>query len=171
MAERPTAVLLVHNPMTVGLYRRLTEAGLAPGKDLAIVGFQDKSSGRFLSPRLTAFQSDLGALGVRLGEAMLTAMSEHAEKQPAAPLREVWPMELVAGKATAASRRGFLPREAGEGDRVAVEGARTAHIERPRARRARAPPPPPSAVPLPRFAGEEFRRRCRGSLPNAGSER
>jgi DNA-binding LacI/PurR family transcriptional regulator len=94
MPVRPTALLLVHNSMTVGLYRRLTEAGLAPGKDLAIIGFQDEPSGRFLSPRLTAFRSDLGALGVRLGEAMLAAMPGNADE----PLREVWPMELVAGE-------------------------------------------------------------------------
>ena len=98
MPERPTALLLVHVSTTVGLYRRLTEAGVAPGKDLAIIGFQDEPSGRFLSPRLTAFRSDLDALGVRLGEAMLAAMPEHADGQRAEPLREVWPMEFVAGE-------------------------------------------------------------------------
>jgi DNA-binding LacI/PurR family transcriptional regulator len=98
MRDRPTALLLVHNAMTVGLYRRLTEVGLAPSKDLAIIGFQEEASGRFLSPRLTAFRSDLKALGVRLGEAMLAAMPERAGERPSAPLREVWPMELVAGE-------------------------------------------------------------------------
>ena len=157
MPERPTALILVHNPMTVGLYRRLTEAGLTPGKDLAIIGFQDESSGRFLSPRLTAFRSDLGALGVRLGEAMLAAMPDHAEKQPAEPLREVWPMELVAGESDGRAG-GFLPRAAGEGDQRSGGGGATRrwnHLDSHEA--CRAPPPPPSAVPLPRCAGEDSR--------------
>lgn len=102
MRERPTALLLVHNAMIVGLYRRLVEAGLAPGRDLAIIGFQEEPSGRFLSPRLTAFRSDLGGLGARLGEALIAAIPARGSEVPVEPIRQIWPMELVAGESDGA---------------------------------------------------------------------
>jgi len=98
MPDRPTAVLVVHNAMIVGLYRRLIEAGLEPGRDLAIVGFQEDPSGRFLSPQLTAFRSDLGGLGARLGEALLATIPARGGPPLAEPIRQIWPMELVAGE-------------------------------------------------------------------------
>jgi DNA-binding LacI/PurR family transcriptional regulator len=102
LRDRPSALVLVHNAMTVGLYRRLIEAGLAPGRDLAIVGFQEEPSGRFLSPQLTAFRSDLGGLGARLGEALIATLPAQRGQSPAEPIRQIWPMELVAGESDGA---------------------------------------------------------------------
>ncbi len=98
MADRPTAALLVNVNMVVGLYRRLIEGGLSPGRDLSIIGFQQESSARFLSPKVTCFKSSLHALGVRLGEALLSTMPAYAEAVRAPVVQEVWPMELVPGE-------------------------------------------------------------------------
>jgi DNA-binding LacI/PurR family transcriptional regulator len=95
MPERPTAALLVNVAMAVGLYRRLIESGLDPGRDLSIIGFQEEASARFLSPKVTCFRSALRNLGVRLGEALLAAMPVNAG---AAVVQEIWPMELVPGE-------------------------------------------------------------------------
>jgi len=98
MRERPSAALLVNETMVVGLYRRLFEAGLTPGRDLAIIGFQEEPSARFLSPKVTCFRSELRALGERLGEALLATMPApgRGEQQPL--VQEIWPMQLVVGE-------------------------------------------------------------------------
>jgi DNA-binding LacI/PurR family transcriptional regulator len=98
MRERPTAALLVNETMVVGLYRRLIEAGLAPGRDLAIIAFQEEPNARFLSPRVTCFRSELRALGVRLGEALLSAMPASGPAEGHGLVQEIWPMKLVVGE-------------------------------------------------------------------------
>lgn len=97
MPCRPTAIVLAEDAMAVGLYRRLTEAGVAPGRDLAIIGFQERPSGRFLSPKLTCFRTPLRDLGVRLGEALLATMPAFAGASHEL-VQARWPMELVVGE-------------------------------------------------------------------------
>ncbi len=41
LTPRPTAVLLIYELMAIGLYRRLNEAGILPGRDLAVIGFRE----------------------------------------------------------------------------------------------------------------------------------
>ncbi|MDR6291566.1 MULTISPECIES: substrate-binding domain-containing protein [Inquilinus] len=54
--------------MAVGVYRRLNEAGIRPGRDIAIIGGMiDSPASRFLSPALTCFRLSLHDLGVRPG--------------------------------------------------------------------------------------------------------
>jgi DNA-binding LacI/PurR family transcriptional regulator len=98
MTELPTAILLVQDLMALGLYRRLTEHGLVPGRDIAVVGFREMPQTRFLSPHLTSFQLSLRDLGAALAEALLATMKNQgsANRQPA-PGR-IWPMELIEGE-------------------------------------------------------------------------
>jgi len=96
MAPRPTGVLLVHDTMAIGLYRRLHEAGLKPGEDLAVIGFLNQPSVHFLSPKLTCFRTGLGALGARLGEALVATMP--LGDGTGAAIQEVWPLQLVPGE-------------------------------------------------------------------------
>jgi DNA-binding LacI/PurR family transcriptional regulator len=97
MANRPTAALMVNEYMVVGLYRRLREAGLAPGADLAIIGFHEEPDRQLLSPSVTCFRSELRELGARLGQALLATMPGNGTPAPE-PLHEIWPMELVPGQ-------------------------------------------------------------------------
>ncbi|SEQ73073.1 transcriptional regulator, LacI family [Faunimonas pinastri] len=96
MPEPPGAVILADETMAIGLYRRLYEAGLTPGRDLAVIGFRDSPHCRFLSPPLTCFRLSLHDLGRRLGEIMLERLKGGggADRPP----QEIWPMELVAGE-------------------------------------------------------------------------
>lgn len=90
---RPTAAVLANEQMAIGLYKRLTEAGLSAGRDLAIIGIIEEPSVRFLRPQVTRYGSDLQGLGVRLGEALLREM-----RTPGAdPVQERWPMQLTLG--------------------------------------------------------------------------
>ncbi len=98
--DRATAVLLVNETVTTGLYRGLAEAGLVVGRDIAIIG-RDSPQTRFLSPRLTAFRQSLRDLGIALGEALLASMPRYAELYPMGTVRKIWPAELVEGESDA----------------------------------------------------------------------
>ena len=98
MRERPTAAILANEAMVVGLYRRLFEASLMPGRDLSIIGFGEEPVARFLEPTVTHYRSDLRGLGERLGRALLAFMPAHCQDGRTALIQEVWPMELVPGQ-------------------------------------------------------------------------
>jgi DNA-binding LacI/PurR family transcriptional regulator len=98
--ERPTAILLVNETIAIGLYRGLMEAGVKPGRDIAVIGRHSPHSS-FLSPRLTCFRLSLRDLGEALAEALLATMPEYAKLYPQGVTRKVWPMELVEGESDA----------------------------------------------------------------------
>ncbi|MCT7377117.1 LacI family DNA-binding transcriptional regulator [Chelativorans salis] len=97
MSDRPTAILLVNETTAIGFYRGLHDAGLAPGRDIAIIGFRESPQAKFLSPPLTCFRLDLHALGEALAEALLATMPAYKEQYPLGTVRRIWPMELVEG--------------------------------------------------------------------------
>jgi DNA-binding LacI/PurR family transcriptional regulator len=96
-SPRPTGLILVDVDMAMGLYRRLSEVGVRPGADLAIIGFIHNAQCKFLAPALACYQTDLGSLGRRLGEALLARL-------PGAPFvnaetaHDIWPMRRIAGE-------------------------------------------------------------------------
>ncbi len=96
--QRPTAMLLVNEIMAIGVYRRLHEAGLTPGRDMAVIGLRHSPQARFLSPALTCFDISLIDLGRRLAQGLLASMPAYRDSQPFGLVQEVWPMELVAGE-------------------------------------------------------------------------
>ncbi|HEY9012956.1 MAG TPA: LacI family DNA-binding transcriptional regulator [Devosia sp.] len=101
MDERPTAVVLVYELLALGLYRGLNEAGVMPGRDIAVIGFRESLVAKFLSPALTCFKLSLRDLGIALGESLLASMPAYAEIYPQGTVRRVWPMELVPGESDA----------------------------------------------------------------------
>lgn len=96
--RRPTAIVLVYEMMAIGMYRRLSEAGLVPGRDLSIIAFREPAFARFLSPSLTCFRTSLIDLGISLGESLLAVMPAFAEAYPHGIVNKLWPMELVPGE-------------------------------------------------------------------------
>src|SRR5665213_1681333 len=48
MSPRPTAVVLSYELPAGGLYRRLNEAGVKPGRDMAVIGFRESPQTRHL---------------------------------------------------------------------------------------------------------------------------
>jgi DNA-binding LacI/PurR family transcriptional regulator len=101
LAERPTAVVLIYEPMAIGLYRRLNEARVIPGHDIAVVGFRESPLSRFLSPTLTCYRVSLRDLGISLGESLLATMPAYADAYPQGPVHKIWPLELVVGESDA----------------------------------------------------------------------
>ena len=92
--------MLVNETIAIGLYRGLQEAGVMPGRDIAVIGRQSPNS-HFLSPRLTSFRLSLHDLGEALAEALLATMPDYAKLYPQGLTRKVWPMELVEGESDA----------------------------------------------------------------------
>jgi DNA-binding LacI/PurR family transcriptional regulator len=97
LEERPTAIVLVNETTAIGFYRGLRDAGLEPGRDVAVIGFRESPQAKFLSPPLTCFRIDLHALGEALAEALLATMPAFKEQYPAGLVRRIWPMSLVEG--------------------------------------------------------------------------
>jgi DNA-binding LacI/PurR family transcriptional regulator len=101
LEDRPTAILLVYEIMAMGLYLRLSEGGVIPGKDIAIIGFREGAQARFLSPSLTCFRTSLHDLGVTLGESLLATIPAFRDQYPQGTVQKVWPLELAAGESDA----------------------------------------------------------------------
>lgn len=91
MRRWPTAVVLAQETMALELYRLLRLHGVAPGHDLAVIGFRENPVCEHLDPALTCFRLSLEDYGRRLGELVLERLSP----APPPPVGEVWPMTLV----------------------------------------------------------------------------
>ena len=94
MADRPTAVVLLQETMAIGLYRRLGDAGLRPGRDLAVIGFRENRVTDHLVPALTCFRVSLRDYGARLGAMIVDRI--RADPSPPA-IQELWAMTLSPG--------------------------------------------------------------------------
>lgn len=91
----PTAVLLIYEMMALGLYRRLAELGVKPGRDIAVIAFRDEPAARLLHPSVTCFTMSLHDLGAAVAEAVLAQLSER-DANSAAPIVQLrWPMALT----------------------------------------------------------------------------
>nr|AIA16984.1 Periplasmic binding protein-like domain protein [uncultured bacterium] len=103
LESKPTAIILIYELMAIGLYRRLMEAGVVPGRDLAVIGFREEPRAKFLQPALTCFRMSLRDLGVELAETLLAAMPVYANFYPKGAHNTIWPLELVPGESDAFS--------------------------------------------------------------------
>jgi DNA-binding LacI/PurR family transcriptional regulator len=66
-----TSLVLTDANQIVGVYRRLIELGLRPGKEISVIGLLPERRDDFLSPVLTTIQTDWTAVGAKLGEALI----------------------------------------------------------------------------------------------------
>ncbi|MCA1449883.1 LacI family DNA-binding transcriptional regulator [Ensifer sp. IC3342] len=100
LKEPPTAIVLINETIAIGFYQALSEAGVKPGRDIAVIGRYSPHA-HFLSPPLTCFRLSLRDLGIALAETLLSAMPAFKDHYPDAPANKVWPMELVEGESDA----------------------------------------------------------------------
>lgn len=82
----------------IGVYRRLGELGLKPGQDLAVIGFRDEPTVRFLSPSVTCFGMSRQELGVTVGEALLGQLPGFADRYPGGVVQKRTPLTLRPGE-------------------------------------------------------------------------
>ena len=100
LTPRPTAIVLSDEVLAIGLYRGLIEHGIAPGRDIAVIG-RDGLPVRFMTPSLTRFGQSLRDLGIALGEALLGSMPAFQQFYPTGIVRTVWPLEFTEGDSDA----------------------------------------------------------------------
>jgi LacI family transcriptional regulator len=89
--DAPTALLCTSDRMALGAMRAVREAGLMPGRDVAVVGHDDLPTSAYADPPLASMSFDLGGVGRRLAEALVARMGG----APAEDLCEVWPVRHV----------------------------------------------------------------------------
>ena len=69
--DRPTAVLCFNDVTAIGAMLALARQGLVPGRDMAVIGFDDTIEARHASPPLTTVSVAAGDLGERAGQMLL----------------------------------------------------------------------------------------------------
>lgn len=67
----PSAILCYNDIVAIGATRALINRGIMPGKDIAIIGFDDIAEAQDNAPPLTTISADIKRLGVRCAESLL----------------------------------------------------------------------------------------------------
>src|SRR5207247_9603976 len=89
--ERPTAIVAASDLMALAALQAIRDAGLQPGADIAVAGFDDLEAAALAHPPLTTIRQDrrvLGLLSARRGVELI-------EDPEATPPDPILPVELV----------------------------------------------------------------------------
>ncbi len=103
---RPTAVFAANDSMALGVLRALRESGVEVPGGMALVGFDDIPTARYVSPPLTSVNLFVADLGRRAMECLVGRV-EGAPAQ--APVVETRPAELVVRDSCGATSRRVTP--------------------------------------------------------------
>jgi LacI family transcriptional regulator len=79
-AEPPTACLAYNDVVAIGAMHALAERGRVPGRDFAVVGFDDIAEARQTVPPLTSVAVDGEGLGERAARLLLRRIAQPASK-------------------------------------------------------------------------------------------
>jgi LacI family transcriptional regulator len=102
ITPRPTAVFAANDCMAVGLLSALHEAGVEVPDEIAVAGFDDIATARYLRPPLTTVKIDTFKLGQRAVQLLLAGL---ASGQPSAGRRETLPATLVIRQSCGSTRQ------------------------------------------------------------------
>lgn len=91
LPDRPTAVVCYNDVVAIGAMLAAAKRGLVVGRDIAIVGFDDTSEARHVSPALTTIAVDAGGLGERAAAMLLERITDPL----ASPTSHIGPADLV----------------------------------------------------------------------------
>jgi LacI family transcriptional regulator len=94
--ERPTAIVAASDLMALAALQAIREAGLQPGRDVAVVGFDDLEAAALAYPPLTTIRQDREKLGTLAAERALELI-EHADVRGN---DTILPVELVVRAST-----------------------------------------------------------------------
>jgi DNA-binding LacI/PurR family transcriptional regulator len=95
--RRPTAVVTMSDLMAIGAMNALYEAGLQPGRDVSIVGFDDVPMAQYLHPPLTTLRQPIVEVGERVVQMLLAII----EGEPLEERRVLLPPRLIVRGSTA----------------------------------------------------------------------
>ncbi|MCD4738198.1 MAG: LacI family DNA-binding transcriptional regulator [Anaerolineae bacterium] len=81
-AHRPSAIIALTDLMAMGVLNAAWDAGLEPGRDLAVVGFDDAPMARFLRPPLTSLRQPIAEVGERLVTMLVNLVKGQLSAKP-----------------------------------------------------------------------------------------
>ncbi len=84
VTKRPDAMFCVNDRMAMGVIRAIQEKGLKVPEDIAVVGFDDIETGRYIKPSLTTLKPPLEDIGDKAIKLLLKII-----ENPDAPVEEV----------------------------------------------------------------------------------
>jgi LacI family transcriptional regulator, galactose operon repressor len=91
LAERPTAIVAASDLMALAALQAIRDAGLQPGRDIAVAGFDDVEAAALAHPPLTTIRQDRRELGTLAASRAV----ELIEDPEATPEDAILPVELV----------------------------------------------------------------------------
>jgi DNA-binding LacI/PurR family transcriptional regulator len=91
LAERPTAIIAASDLMALAALQAIRDAGLQPGRDIAVAGFDDVEAAALAHPPLTTIRQDRRELGTLAA----TRAVELIDDPEATPEDAIVPVELV----------------------------------------------------------------------------
>ncbi len=99
--ERPTAIVAISDLIAIGIMNEAERRGLAIGKDLSVIGFDDAPMTQYLRPALTTLQQPIEEIGTAL-----ITMLEDVIKGEEPPQRQL----LLPPRLIIRSSCGTIPR-------------------------------------------------------------
>jgi LacI family transcriptional regulator len=97
LSERPTAIVAASDLMALAALQAIRDAGLQPGRDLAVAGFDDLEAAALAYPPLTTIRQDRTELGTLAAARAI----ELIEDPDAEPQDTILPVELVVRASSA----------------------------------------------------------------------
>jgi LacI family transcriptional regulator len=94
---RPTAIVAASDLMALAALQAIRDAGLEPGRDVAVVGFDDIEAAALAHPPLTTIRQDREKLGTLAAERAMELI-EHPDTRPP---DTILPVELVVRASSA----------------------------------------------------------------------
>ena len=91
LPDPPSAIVAASDLMALAALQAVRDFGFEPGRDVAVVGFDDLEAAGLSHPRLTTVRQNRDALGAQAASAVIE-MIEHPD---ASPPRKLLPVELV----------------------------------------------------------------------------
>lgn len=99
-----TAIFAANDQMAAGALRAAAELGRAVPGELSVVGYDDLDISPYLSPPLTTVRQDLGAVGTRCLDQVITMIEAPAEAPPHSGADRLVRPELIVRASTASPR-------------------------------------------------------------------
>src|SRR5205085_2372698 len=99
LPHRPTAVVAASDLMALAALQAIRDVGLQPGRDVAVVGFDDLEAAALAYPPLTTIRQDRQELGTTAATRAIELIEEPDGVVP----ETVIPVELVVRASTLAS--------------------------------------------------------------------
>ncbi len=79
---RPTAVVAMNDLMAIGAMAAIHQKGLRPGKDIAVTGFDDTPTARYLNPPLTSLRQPISEIGQNLMGRLISYLETGTYPEP-----------------------------------------------------------------------------------------